>query len=117
MLTGDVGGKPETSHGGCKNLEKILWTKEFLKTDSHASTFHAKDTRSWVSTVVILNSLKTEIARSVRGTKVQEPLQKTLWRAVPRAENFGDLKTADHKVFSDNCESRNNHRYAIVVQD
>ena len=37
--------------------------------------------------------------------------------AVPRAENFGDLITADHKVLSDNCESRNNHRYAIVVQD
>ena len=37
--------------------------------------------------------------------------------AVPRAENFGDLLTADHKVLSDNCESRNNHRYAVVVQD
>ena len=30
---------------------------------------------------------------------------------------FGDLTTADHKVLSDNCESRNNHRYAVVVQD
>ena len=37
--------------------------------------------------------------------------------AVLRAENFGDLMTADHKVLSDNCESRNNHRYAVVVQD
>ena len=37
--------------------------------------------------------------------------------AVPRAENFGDLITADHKVLGENCESRNNHRYAIVVQD
>ena len=37
--------------------------------------------------------------------------------AVPRAENFLDLITADHKVLSDNCESRNNHRYAVVVQD
>ena len=37
--------------------------------------------------------------------------------AVPRAENFGDLITADHKVLSDNCESRNNHRCAVVVQD
>ena len=36
--------------------------------------------------------------------------------AVLRAENFGDLITADHKVFSDNCESRNNHR-SVVVQD
>ena len=36
---------------------------------------------------------------------------------MPRAENFGDFITADHKVLSDNCEPRNNHRYAIVVQD
>ena len=36
---------------------------------------------------------------------------------VPRAANFGDLITADHKVLCDNCESRNNHRYAVVVQD
>ena len=37
--------------------------------------------------------------------------------ALPRAEKFGDLITADHKVLSDNCESPNNHRYAVVVQD
>ena len=37
--------------------------------------------------------------------------------AVPRAENLGDLITAYHKVLSESCESRNNHRYAIVVQD
>ena len=37
--------------------------------------------------------------------------------AVPRAENFGDLITADHKFLCDSCESRNNHRYAVVVQD
>ena len=37
--------------------------------------------------------------------------------AVPRAAKFGDLITADHKVLSENCESRNNHRYSFVVQD
>ena len=37
--------------------------------------------------------------------------------AVPRAENFGDLITADHKVLSENCESRNNLSCAVVVQD
>ena len=36
---------------------------------------------------------------------------------VPRAENFGDSTTADHKVLSEGCESRHNHRYAVVVQD
>ena len=37
--------------------------------------------------------------------------------AVHRAENVGALITADHKVLSEGCESRNNHRYAVVVQD
>ena len=36
---------------------------------------------------------------------------------VPRAENFGDLTTADHKVLGEGCESRRNHRYAVVVHD
>ena len=66
----------------------------------------------------ILISLKTEIARSVKGPKLQgAPCRRRNGEAVPRAEKFGDLITADHKVLSDNCESRNNHRYAIVVQD
>ena len=33
-----------------------------------------------------------------------------------RAEKFGDLITADHKVLDEGRESRNNHRYAVVVQ-
>ena len=37
--------------------------------------------------------------------------------ALPRAEKFGDLIKADHKVLSEESESRNNHRYAVVVQD
>ena len=34
---------------------------------------------------------------------------------VPRAENVGDLMTADHKVLSERSESRNNYRYAVEV--
>ena len=30
---------------------------------------------------------------------------------------FGDLITEDHKVLSEGSESRNNHQYAVVVQD
>ena len=37
--------------------------------------------------------------------------------AVSRAENSGDLIKADHKVLSESCESRNNHRDAVVMQD
>ena len=36
---------------------------------------------------------------------------------VPRTENFIDLITADHKVLSEGCGSRHNHRYAVVVHD
>ena len=63
---------------------------------NHLQSLRLREVRIWVNTVSILTSLKTEI---------------------PRAKIFGDLITADHKVLSDNCESRNNHRYAVVVQD
>ena len=45
------------------------------------------------------------------------PYRKRIDGAVPRAENFGGLITADHKVLSEGCESRNNRGYAVVVQD
>ena len=53
-----------------------------------------------------------EICQSTRA-----PCRRRIGRVVPRAEIFGDLITADHKVLSEGCESRNNHRYAVVVQD
>ena len=56
-----------------------------------------------------------EICQRTKITRA--PCRRRNGGAVPRAENFGDLITADHKVLSENCESRNNHRYAIVVQD
>ena len=36
---------------------------------------------------------------------------------MPKAVQFADLITADHKVLSEENESRNNHRYAVVVQN
>ena len=44
-------------------------------------------------------------------------LQKKHWYSRVSSGKFGDLITADHKVLSEGCESRNNHRYAVVVQD
>ena len=53
-----------------------------------------------------LTSRKTEITRSARGTKTtRAPCRRRIGGAVPRAENFGDLITADHKVLSENRES------------
>ena len=56
-----------------------------------------------------------EICQRAKITRV--PCRRRIGGAVPRAESFGDLITADHKVLSECCESRHNHRYAIVVQD
>ena len=56
-----------------------------------------------------------EICKRTKITRV--PCRRRNGEAVPRADNFGDLITADHKVLSDNCESQDNHRHAVVVQD
>ena len=56
-----------------------------------------------------------EICRRTQITRA--PCRRRIGGAVHRAENFGVLITADHKVLSESCESRNNRRYAIVVQD
>ena len=56
-----------------------------------------------------------EICQRTKITRA--PCRRRIGGAVLRAENFGDLITADHKIVSEGCESRNNHRYAVVVQD
>ena len=57
---------------------------------------------------------KCEICRRAKITRA--PCRKRAGEAIPRA-NFGDLITADHKVLIEGCESRIDHRYAVVVQD
>ena len=56
-----------------------------------------------------------EICQSTNITRA--PCRRRIGRVVLRAENLRDLITADHEVLSEGCESRNNHRYAVVVQD
>ena len=54
---------------------------EFLNTETHTPVLlmnplysaHAREVWIWVNTVFILTSLKIEIARSVRGPKLQGP--------------------------------------------
>ena len=72
----------------------------------------------WVKHRVYTHFLKDRNCEICQGTKItRAPCKRRNGGAVPRVEHFGDLLTADHKVLSDNCESRNNHRYAVVVQD
>ena len=56
-----------------------------------------------------------EICQRTKITRA--PCRRLIGGAVPRAEHFGDLTAADHKVLSEGSESRNNHRFAVVVQD
>ena len=72
----------------------------------------------WVNTVFILTSRKTEIARSARGPKSQGPrAEDVLAESYLVQKILVILITADHKIVSEGCESRNNHRHAVVVQD
>ena len=93
--------------------------------DSHASFSHEPSLEPTLARSVDLgkHSVDTHFPKDrnceiCHRTKIpRAPCRRRNGEAVPRAVNFGDLITADHKVSSDNCESRNNHRYAVVVQD
>ena len=73
--------------------------------------------RIWVNTLFIRtpNDRNREICQRTKITRVA--CRRRIGGVVPRAEFCGDLITADDKVLSEGCESRNNHRYAVVVQD
>ena len=53
----------------------------------------------------------------LRTKMTRAPCSKRTGEVLLRAEKFGDLFTADHKVLNEESESRNNHWYAVVVQD
>ena len=111
----------------------LSWLQEFRENlvddrvperrDSHASSSHGLSFEPARSADLGKHSVYTRFPKDrnceiCKRTKItRAPCRRRNGEAVPRAEKFGDLITADHKVLSDNCESRNNHRYAVVVQD
>ena len=93
--------------------------------DSHASSSHEPSLEPTPARSADLGEhcVKTHFPKD-RNCEIRQrtkitraPCRRRIGGAVPRAENFGDLITADHKVLSEGCESRNNHRYSVVVQD
>ena len=73
---------------------------------NHPYSPHPREVWIWINTVFILTSLKTEIARSVKGQIItRAPCTRRIGGAVPLAEICGDLITADHKVLRESCES------------
>ena len=106
--------------------EILEWLDEIsLQGGSHASSSHEasleptfKRREDLGKHSVYTHFPKDRNCEICKRTKItRAPCRRRNGEAVPRAVNFGDLITADHKVLSDNCESRNNHRYAVVVQD
>ena len=96
---------------------------EFLNAETHTQVllmdhlWSLREVWIWVKHSVYTHFPKDGNCEICQRTKIRAPFRRRNGGAVPRAENFGDLITAFHKVLSDNCESRNNHRYAVVVQD
>ena len=90
--------------------------------NSHASSSHEVSLEPTPTRSEDLgeHSVKTHIPKDrnceiCKRTKItRAPCRRRNGEAVLRAESFGDLITADHKFLS---EPRNNHRYAVVVQD
>ena len=129
--------KKETTieRGNPLDSEIPEWLQEFreilvddeipLQGGSHASSSHevsleptTKRREDLGKHSVYIHFPKDRNCEICKRTKItRAPCRRRNGEAVLRAENFGDLITADHKVLSDNCESRNNHRYAVVVQD
>ena len=127
--------EPQKERGDPLYSEIPEWLQEFkenlvddeipLQGGSHASSSHEASLEPTTKRREDLckHSVEThfpedrncEICKRTKITRA--PCRRHKGEAVPRADNFGDLITADHKVLSDNCESRNNHRYAVVVQD
>ena len=120
----------------CSNDSEIPeWLQEFrenlvddeipLQGNSHASSSHeasleptTKRREDLGKHNVHTHFPKDRNCEICKRTKItRAPCRRRNGEAVPRADNFGGLITADHKVLSDNCESRNNHRCAVVVQD
>ena len=85
-------------------LRNYLWSREhkWHRVKNNICTHFPKD---WNCDICLRTKMTRASCRRRTGT------------VVPKAEKFGDLITADHKVLSEGCESRNHHRHAIVVQD
>ena len=101
---------------------KILWMTEFLKTETHPPVplmnylkTRSADLGKHSVYTHFPKDLNCEICQRTKITRA--PCRRRIGGAVSRAENFGDLITADHEILSEDCASRNNHRYAVVVQD
>ena len=115
----------ETHDRPCNPLDSEIpeWPQEFRENlvddeisahgDSHASSSHeasleptTKRREDLGKHNVHTHFPKDRNCEICKRTKItRAPCRRRNGEAVPRADNFGDLITADHKVVSDNCQS------------
>ena len=125
----------DLERGDPSNSDIPEWLQEFRENladdrvperrDSHASSSHEPSLEPTPARSVDVgkHSVYTHFPQDrnceiCQRTKItRAPCRRRIGGAVCCAENFGDLITADHCVLSEGCESRNNHRYAVMVQD
>ena len=114
------------SRNGCKNSKNIWWMMKFQYMETLTPVLLTKVSLEPVfkrredlgKHIVEIHFPKDQNCEICKRTKItRAPCRRRNSGAVLCAENFGDMITADHKVLSDKCDSRNNHRYAVVVQD
>ena len=58
----------------------------------------------------------SKVETQKRKHSIHAYFRKNPKRSTLRSVKYGDLTTAEHKILSEGCESRNNHRYTVVVQ-
>ena len=95
--------------------EKLVDDEIPLHGDSHASSSHEvslepifKKSEDLGKHSIYTHFPKDRNCEICKRTKItRAPCRRRKGEAAPRAAHFGDLITADHKVPSDNCESRN----------
>ena len=124
----DRSGQPDEitiERGNSLNSEIPEWLQEFRENlvddeipvheDSHASSSHEASLEPTFKRREVLgkHSVYNHFPKDrncdiCKRTKItRAPCRRRNGEAVPRAEKFSDLTTADHKVPSDNFESRN----------
>ena len=94
-----------------------------MHASAHSSQESVSEHPSKMATKSRKHRIKTHFPKDwncevcLRTKMTRTPCRRRTGEALPRAEKFRDLITADHKVLNEGCESRDNHRYAVVVQD
>ena len=107
---------PDTNRG----VHRTSWRYKSVCFRTHFSWLRfGTDYKSNIQEVSYLYALAKDpnygVCFGIKMTRT--PCKRRTDEAGRRAEKFEVLITSDHKVFNEEDESRNNHRYAVVLQD